>query len=241
MKTLSEDFPPAAVLEMPNRRRVIAGLGAGAVMALAGGCAAPTLAPRTVVKDRAPRIGATFTYGYRSGWSNVAPRTLAYKVVSVSEQGIQDSLGEPGSPGSGGDRFFASIWEIADRPLTNLMVHEFSPYLLAFGDPPIGERVEVSVPPATWGTTWTTTAHAVGSERVSTPAGSFDAVRVEIVGTRLFVSGQMDSTSDPVRMYATAWLAPAVKRSVRFIFQTQAEQLNLLSRDHYELQSYQAG
>jgi hypothetical protein len=136
---------------------------------------------------------------------------------------------------------FTSAWEIAARPLTNLMVHEFSPYLLAFGDVPIGERVNVAMPPVEYGTTWTTTARAVGTEKVTVAAGTFDAMRIEILGTRLFVSGQMDSTADPVRLYATAWLAPAVKRSVRFTFQTQAARLNLLSRDHYELQRYQAG
>lgn len=224
----------------PGRRRLISGLGAGAVMAAAGGCVAPTLAPRTVVTSDAPRVGSVWTFGYRSEWSAVAPRTLTYTVAAVTSQGIQDRLAQQGVPGSGGDRLFTSVWEVADRPLTDLMVHEFSPYLLAFGNVPIGERVNVTMPPANWGTSWTTTARAVGTERVSVPAGSFDAVRVEILGTRLFIAGQMDSAADPVRLYATAWLAPAAKRAVRFTFQTQAAQLNLLSRDHYELQGFKA-
>jgi len=66
-------------------------------------------------------------------------------------------------------------------------------------------------------------------------------VRIEILGTRLFVAGQMDSTADAVKLYATAWLAPAVRRTARFNYQTQAAQLNLLARDHFELQSFQAG
>ncbi len=230
----------AGALQSPARRRVISGLGAGAVVALVGGCVAPTLAPRTVVTGSAPSVGATWTFGYRSDWSAVAPRTLTYTVTAVSDQGIQDRLVLQGEPG-GGDRLFTSAWEVAARPLTNLMVHEFSPYLLAFGAVPTGERINVTMPAVNWGTTWTTTARAVGTERVSVPAGTFDAVRIEILGSRLFVAGQMDNTADAVRVYATAWLAPAVRRSIRFTFQTQAAALNLLSRDHFELQSYRAG
>jgi hypothetical protein len=238
---LFEDSTSAETLPLPGRRRVIAGLGAGAVAALVGGCAGTTLAPRTVDAGLAPKVGATWTYGYRSDWSQIAPRALIYTATAVTEQGVQDHLTQQGAPGSGGDRLFTSAWEIADRPLTQLMVHEFSPYLLAFNDVPIGERVTVSMPPVNWGTTWTTTARAVGTERVSVPAGTFDAMRIEILGTRLFVAGQMDPNSDAVRLYATAWLAPAVKRTVRFNFQTQAAALNLLSRDHFELQSFRAG
>jgi hypothetical protein len=232
---------PAETLPLPGRRRAIVGLGAGAVAALVGGCAGTTLAPRTVVAGLAPKVGASWTYGYRSDWSQIAPRTLVYTVIAVSDQGIQDRLTQQGAPGSGGERLFTSAWEIADRPLTQLMVHEFSPYLLAFNDVPIGERVTVTMPPVNWGTTWTTTARAVGTERVSVPAGTFDAMRIEILGTRLFLTGQMDPNADAVRLYATAWLAPAVKRTVRFNLQTQAAALNLLARDHFDLQSFREG
>jgi hypothetical protein len=240
MQTSSAPYPTEEPLQDPGRRTALAGIGAGALAALLGGCVGATLAPRALDPARAPRVGATWTYGYRSGWSQIAPRTLVYTATVVNAQGIQDRLMQQGDPNSGGERLFTSIWEIASRPLTNLMVHEFSPYLLAFGDVPIGERVNVSVPPAEWGTTWTTTARAVGTESVTVAAGTFDAVRVEILGTRLFLAGQMDSTADAVRLYATAWLAPAVRRSVRFTFQTQAAQLNLLARDSYELQSFKA-
>jgi hypothetical protein len=233
-------FPTEEPPRNPGRRSAIAGIGAGALAALLGGCVGATLAPRALDTERAPRVGASWIYGYRSGWSQIAPRTLVYTVTVVNGQGVQDRLTQQGDPNSGGERLFTSIWEIASRPLTNLMVHEFSPYLLAFGDVPTGERVSVSMPPVEWGTTWTTTARAVGSESVSVPAGTFNALRVEILGTRLFLGGQMDPAAAAVRLYATAWLAPAVKRTVRFTFQTQAAQLNLLARDYYELQSFKA-
>jgi len=130
----SRRSPAPEALEIPSRRRATSGLGAGAIAALAGACAAPAaLAPRTVVAERAPRAGATWAYGHRSEWPGVAPRTLAYTVTAVTGQGVQDRLSQEGSAGNG-ERLFTPVWEIAARPLAGRMVHELSPYLLAFGD-----------------------------------------------------------------------------------------------------------
>jgi hypothetical protein len=51
----------------------------------------------------------------------------------------------------------------------------------------------------------------------------------------------MDDAADPVRIYATAWFAPAVKRLVRFSYMTEAQRLNPLVRDHLDLVSYRVG
>ena len=222
-----------------HRRKAIAALGAGALAALASACAGPPkLPPRQVDAARAPKIGSTWTYAYRSGWKNVAPRTLAYTVTGVDGRGVQDRLAAPDTPAAGVEHLFTSAWEIVARPYTDIMVHEFSPYLLAFGDLAVGERSGVAVPPPGWGTDWTTTARVAGTEKVRVAAGTFDAIRVEILGTRLYLRGQMDDAADPVRLYATAWFAPAVRRTARFTYETQAARLNPLARDHFELQGF---
>lgn len=229
----------ARVPESPRRRKAIAAMGAGALAVLTGACAGPPqLPPRQVDASRAPKVGSTWTYAYRSGWKNVAPRSLAYTVTGVDGKGVQDRLAAPDAPAAGAERLFTSAWEIVARPYTDIMVHEFSPYLLAFGDLAVGARASVTVPPPGWGTDWTTTARVAGAERVQVAAGTFDAIRVEILGTRLYLRGQMDDAADPVRLYATAWFAPAVRRTARFTYETQAARLNPLARDHFELQSF---
>ena len=114
---------------------------------------------------------------------------------------------------------------------------ELSPYLAAFEGTDLGQNYAVRMPPADWGTAWSGMARAVGTEKVQTPAGTFDAVRIDMSGSRLFLRGQMDTAIDPVWLRATAWYAPAARRVVRFTHDTWAFADQPLSRDRYELTS----
>jgi hypothetical protein len=219
----------------PDRRRFVAALGAGALAGLLGGCAT-ALPPRPVDRARAPRVGDTWRYAYRGGWKQDVPRTLDYAVVSVTDQGIGDRLTLDGAATPAEERLFTSGFVLVERPFPGLLVRDFSPYLEAFGPLAPGDYA-VAMPPAQFGTAWSGTARVLGPEQVITPAGGFAATRVQIWGNRPFLSG-MDDAADPVQIYAAAWYAAAVKRVVRFDFQSQAQRLNPLARDHYELMSY---
>jgi hypothetical protein len=218
----------------PGRRRILAALGATALL---GGCVTPLAPPRPLDAARAPRAGSRWIYGYRSDWANVAPRTLEVELLAVSEQTISDRVGVQGDPAASAERQFGSQLAIVATPLGGALIHEFSPYLEAFGSLPPGEFA-IALPPAAWGTAWAGSARLAGTERVIVPAGAFDAARIEILGSRMFLRGQMDDAIDPVRLFATAWFAPSVRRCVRFSFVTQAARLNPLARDHLELASF---
>jgi hypothetical protein len=218
----------------PRRRRFLAALGGAA---LVGGCVTPMLPPRPLDPARAPRPGDRWVYGYRSDWANVPPRNVLVEVVAVSDKGILDRVIAEGDAGASAERLFGPQLAIVATPLGGVLLHEFSPYLDAFGALPPGEFA-IALPPATWGTTWSGSARLAGTERVIVPAGAFDTARVDILGSRIFLRGQMDDAIDPVRLFATAWFAPAVKRCVRFSFATQAARLNPLARDHLELASF---
>lgn len=218
----------------PRRRQLLAALGGAA---LVGGCVTPMLPPRPIDSARAPRPGDRWVYGYRSDWANVPPRTLVVETLAVSEKGISDRVGVEGDPAASAERLFGPELAIVATPLGGVLLHEFSPYLDAFGGLPPGEFA-IALPPATWGTTWSGSARLAATERVIVPGGAFDTARVEILGSRIFLRGQMDDAIDPVRLFATAWFAPSVKRCVRFSFVTQAERLNPLARDHLELASF---
>ncbi|MFO1361539.1 MAG: hypothetical protein U1F45_03565 [Burkholderiales bacterium] len=216
------------------RRRAVAALGAGTLGALLGGCAA-ALPPRPVDRARAPRVGDTWRYAYRSGWRQDAPRMVDYAIVSVTDQGIGDRLTLDGAASPSADHLFGSGFALVERPFPGLVVRDFSPYLEAFGPPGPG-TFAVAMPPAQFGTAWSGTARVVGTEQVITAAGRFAATRVQLDGSRPFVG--MDDAADPVRIFATAWYAPAVKRIIKLDFLSQAQRLNPLARDHYELASY---
>ena len=221
-----------------RRRRLVAALGAGGAAALLGACAT-VLPPRPVDRARAPRVGDTWRYAYRSEWKQDPPRRVDYAVVSVTEQGIGDRLTLDGAASPWEDRLFVSGFALVPRPFPGLVVNDFSPYLEAFG-PLVPGTFAVAMPPEQFGSAWWGTARVLGVEQVITAAGSFAATRVQIDGARPFLSG-MDDAADPVRIFAVAWYAPAVKRIVKFDFLTQALRLNPLSRDHYELASYRLG
>jgi hypothetical protein len=216
------------------RRRALAALGASALAALFGGCAS-ALPPRAMSGSAAPRVGDTWTYGYRSDWNNVAPRTIVVTVSAVSGGTVGDQMAIAGSAGGHPQSFGADL-ALAPRPLGGVVIADFAPYVLAFGAPPQG-TFTVTMPPPQIGSQWTGTANVGGTEQVTVAAGSFSALRIRLHGNRPFLTG-MDSASDPVSMVATAWYAPAVKRFVKFDFLTTAAMLNPLSRDHLELQSY---
>jgi hypothetical protein len=156
------------------------------------------------------------------------------QVLEVTGE-VRDRLAAEGQAGAD-ERRFNSALEVVARPLPGILVQEFSPYLLAFGGFPAGGgSFAVALPQASWGTQWTATATPRGTERVTLPAGSFDALRVDVFGSRNFIRGQMDDAIDPTRLYSTAWYAPAVKRVVQLSRYTQAAGLNILERDQYQL------
>ncbi len=232
--------PPLALW---TRRRVIQGLGAGALGALFGGCAAlPQVPPRPLDRALAPRVGDTWRYQYTSAWRNVPPRMLEVRVVEVTGEDVRDRLSAEGDSAGDEQRFSSAPLAMVARPLSGILVHEFSPYLAAFGGFPAGGgSFAVTLPPPSWGTQWTARATLRGTERLTLPAGGFDAMRVEIAGSRFFIRGQMDDAIDPVWLYATAWYAPAAKRVVQLSRFTQAAGLNVLERDQYQLISHRLG
>jgi hypothetical protein len=225
-----------------TRRRVIQGLGAGALGALFGGCATvPQAPPRPLDRALAPRVGESWRYQYTSAIRNVPPRVLELRVLEVTDEGVRDRLSAEGEA-AGDERRFGSALELVARPVSGLVVHEFSPYLLAFGGFPAGAgSFAATVPPSSWGTQWTATATLRGSERITVPAGSFDALRVELRGSRPFIRGQMDDAIDPVWLDATVWYAPAAKRVVQLVHFTQAWGRNFLARDQHQLVAHRPG
>ncbi len=221
--------------DLPRRRLVLAAAASGAALLLPG-CATPIAPQRPLDPARAPRVGDSWRYAYASGWRNQPPRQLQVTCLEVGT-GVRDRLTEVGSS-VGDERTFLGVWELVERPLgSGFALTELAPYLAAFDGAVVGAGSGVRMPQASWGTTWSGTARAVSSGAVQTPAGSFDAVQVELTGNRPYLRGQMDDAIDPVYLRATAWYAPAARRVVRFVHQTFAARNTPLARDSYELVS----
>jgi hypothetical protein len=193
------------------------------------------LPQRPLDPRRAPRPGDTWRYAYDSGWANQPNWQFEVRCLEVGS-GIRDRLNQLGST-VGDERTFFGTWEVVSRPLGGgVGLTEFSPYLDAFDSATVGLASAITMPRVTdIGTAWSGSASARATETLQTPAGAFDAVRVDITANRPFIRGQMDDVSDPVYMVSSAWFAPRAKRVVRFVNRTFGQQNNPLSRASYEL------
>jgi hypothetical protein len=218
-----------------RRRELLGALGAGALGAWLGGCASsPVLPPRPLDSATAPRAGDTWHYQYSSVFRSLPPRRLEVRLLEVGPAGLRDRLTVEGVPG-GEDHGFTSAVEMVERPLAGNSYFEFSPYLQAFGTLPAAAAVAAPVP--NWGAPFSGRATLRGSERVTVPAGGFDALRMDIEISRT-PGNKLQPRIDPAFTLATVWYAPGPKRAVRWKLVTRASALNILVDDTYELASY---
>ena len=218
-----------------RRRELLGAFGAGALGAWLGGCAtSPILPPRPVDSAAAPRVGDTWLYQYTSVFRSVPPRTLEVRLLEAGPAGLRDRLAAEGAPGSE-DHLFTSALEMVERPLSGSSFFEFSPYLQAFGALPA--EGAVAAPTPNWGRPFAGRARLRGTERVTVPAGSFEAVRMDIEISRT-PYGTLQPRIDPAFTLATVWYAPGPKRAVQWKLVTRASALNVLVDDTYQLASY---
>ncbi len=220
-------------LESPVRRRLVIAGGLGALAAVV----APRLPAQQPAGPATPSMGDTWRYQYTSGWRTVAPQTIDYVVTAVSPTAIGDRMTVVGLPGEDA-RTFTSRVETVNRVLPGFMANEFSPYLQAFTALAPGASLAApAMPPdSMFGLPWSILVRVSGPERVAVPAGTFDAMRVDLKGGRS--PYRLNTVAEPSYLYETIWFAPGPKRVVRHHRILQAWALNQLQRDTYELASY---
>jgi len=153
--------------------------------------------------DGRPQAGDTWTYRYSDGYS----RTETYKVrvISASEREIEDEIL------IGRERqkiLFLSGFELTARALSGLTVREFSPYLQSFG--PIESAGGSSV--KLFDESKPFLVRFMGTERVSVPAGTFEAQKLVVEGTQFVRTSALAMSRDFKIM---VWYAPTAKRFVK--------------------------
>jgi hypothetical protein len=221
-----------------RRREVLGALAGMSAGALLPGCAsAPPPPPMPVIAARAPKVGDTWTYHYTGGWANVQPQDLSVRVEEVGPMSIRDRM-TVATSSVASIMDFTSDWSVLYRLVGNFNAIEFSPYLLAFDalEPGIAYS-GIGMPPMNWATQWHGTARVVGREAVTVPAGTFETVRVEVIGNRFFIAAMMDRRVDPVYMRLVAWFSPGARRIVRLTHVTRTQLNDPLDRDDFQLTS----
>jgi len=184
-----------------------------------------------------PQVGDTWTYAIIDARYKPSDRSRkqTYTVRSVTPTTIVETAG-------------ASAQGAADVEFRNEMVANFrtgvvelAPYANSFRELKPGERfgaipirgIEKIVTPHGDPAYQLTSGQVLGKERVSVPAGSFDATRVEFDGkASLGYVGGHAAIPGSVPLKLTAWYAPETKRVVRI----RLEGGNFT--EVYELESY---
>ena len=168
----------------------------------------------------APAVGDTYVYRVSNAYNNEARGSLTYRVdnidsdrVTVSVTPDQPSLGLPYTTVSTRD----GNW--LRHPLINhdmSVDYTFSPAYPAYVAPldagkSWSRRVRATNPNSIRGNSVRVDGEVLGTERITTPAGAFDTIKVR----RRVYAGDWDTFISETSIVETDWYAPALGRPVR--------------------------
>jgi len=201
---------PDDVLEDPNLQATLA-------------AAAPVqIGAQGPLDPRFPKVGDRWEYAY-TDYTTRERRDMRIEVLGVSKDGILET-----------DTLASRVHSMQADLEIAFPVWQFSPYLLSFSEPRPGtgwsdltarnDRYCLHVPSCSYD------AKVTGRETVTTAAGRFDALKVEVELTATF-SGFY------VRRRATFWYSEAAKRVVKSSLRTLSGNVNAPDYD-LELVSY---
>lgn len=197
--------------------------------------AAPQAAPAPVASAH-PRPGDTWIYRSRGKWPTSPARTLQFTVDRVDGSVVYETLTVLAPTASG------AVQRRSPGPRASVVNWgdigwEFSPWLGAF-DLPEGSRNwrGIDTPPLdTQWRDWSTTAEVDGRDRIQVPAGTFDAVRIEVWSTRRATGGPALRDVEPTTVHFDIWYAPQAKRYVKMVRTTKAPSNAEIEKDVFEL------
>lgn len=187
-----------------------------------------------------PRAGDQWTYRLQGKWANSPRRTVTVTVDKVVGAVIHESMVQTQPAERPGGRAQSSNATPVILGWTWLG-WEFSPWLAtstAIGDakwsgfhvPDVG---------AFW-TNWRGEAKVVGRESVSVPAGTFEAIKVQVLAQRRQSGSQTEAETEPVQTKLTVWYSPRTKRYVKMERIVDAASGTEIERDQIELVRYKA-
>jgi len=197
------------------------------IAALVVGCATqpayvPQNAPASVPAPSA-KVGDYWEYAVRDGYTGIPRGTYRYQVSRVEADRIVVDLMHEGYLLE--TLVYGADWKGREHPLTNMQRFRYEPAYTAYPfplEPGKTWRSVLNSTDVTSGKKYSTHIHGkvVGWERVSVPAGEFDALRIQ----RQVFAGNMEGFRTQEEITETDWYVPGVRRAVRT--QTSSEHLD---------------
>lgn len=192
-----------------------------------------------------PQTGDSWTYRYVDGWKAGSPQTVTVKVLESAGGRVTDSMSLRGAR-SADERSYEGKPEAAERPLGGgVRVIELLPYVQGLLQRGLKPGQEESFPDIDiQGQTFRITTKLVGQERTTVPAGTFDAVRVSVVGQKIrgvSTVGPSAATSIPTTFSHAVWFVPEIKRIVKAEYRSANHVGMRVDDDMLELVSFESG
>jgi hypothetical protein len=164
--------------------------------------------------------GDYWEYAVRDGYTGIPRGTYRYQVVSSDPAGVLVQLTHEGRLLD--TLVYAPGWNGREMPLTNTQRFRYDPSFAAYAyplEPGKSWRTVVRSMDVATGKAYNTHVRGkvVGWERVTVPAGQFDALKIE----REVFAGNMTATTTQEEIREIDWYVPSVRRSVRTSAQSQ--------------------
>ena len=181
--------------------------------------------------EMVPSVGDSWSYRFVDGFRRSETARLIYRIEGISGDGLNESLRVSSQPDFVSRVVVGRAPGFPVRRGLKFAAPDLAPYLQAFygleGEPlpTVSRRVtsDASVDMR---------MRVVGTEAVTVPAGSFDAIKVEAEGRGYTLFKQLQ-----VHSIVTIWYAPKVKRFVKYTAQSFEHDLPL-ELNTFELVDY---
>jgi hypothetical protein len=182
---------------------------------------------------RLPQVGDQWKYVLTDKWTGVTKGPYNFEVTAVSATEIRETVRIGNRAGE--ERVFNREPQFAEPGVVGIA--EFAPFLQAFGNLDTAAGWNGISLDAADSNKWTYSGQVVGAETVNTPAGTFNATRLEFSGTRRRSTpgGTLNNTIDPTMAKYVIWYAPDVKRPVKISIEVKNWTGTMLDRDELEL------
>ncbi len=188
-----------------------------------------------------PVAGERWLYRSSGKWRTSPKRRIEVVARSVAGTVVTDTLNVLEPAGTGAAELRRSRGDKPDFIGWNAIGPEFSPYFGAFVD--LLRQGSLSGLPTPdfdpqW-TGWLSQATVLGRDTVQVPAGTFEAIKVEVWSNRRPTGTLAQAQLEPVRVHYLIWYAPQTKRYVRMQRRITSAGHSESESDVFELVSHQ--
>jgi hypothetical protein len=189
--------------------------------------------------SRAPLIGDSWTYRLVDERQDRLLATVTHEVAAVSAGTVSEAISiKEQARWRSQEETPLEVHLLEQRLAEGVVLQQFAPFLGAHAELAVGSNWK-NIPGLSAMSAfdaWQSSAKIVAREKITLPAGEFDAYRMEFEALRRAPTSPIDRTV--IRIVLTAWYAPEAKRVVKIVRKTYSQQGRLQDTDRYELLSY---